>query len=194
MFRAKKSITLSILTAFTLMVSGCGPTNEAGPAEQPNQQQAAKSGAFDPENAQEYGLKGAYIGQGIKEAMDALKPDKYEFMDAVSRATLSIDQLAAGEGSVAMGMLMIGQSQLIVKVKAGAVQSIMTGGISPADAPNITTSRGLALYDSPSKVKELYGEPASAEKDWVYEGSKQRMTLSVHNDQVIGMKFEPVGQ
>lgn len=169
-----------------VLLGGCGPS--ATPAED---SQLKLSGAFDPENAQEYGIRGIYVGQGIKEAMDQLKPSKYDFMDAISRASMTVDQLAQGEGTIATGMLVVDNAQLMLKVRNGVVESILVGGIEEANRDKFKTNRGLALYDSPEKMKQLYGE-ASGENVVTYQGSKYMMQYNVLNGKVIGFRFETV--
>ncbi len=147
--------------------------------------------AFDPENQLEYGVRGIYLGQGIKEAMDVLKPTKYDFMDAVTRESYTVEQLAEGKGTVAMGIILIDHSQMMIKVRNGLIDSIILGGISKEDAPQLKTNRGIAMYDTVEQVKKLYGE-APDDKQLVYKGSKYQAMFSVHNNQVIGFRFDSV--
>lgn len=64
---------------------------------------ACSSAGFDPENKQEYGVGGIYLGQNVKEALDVLKPTRADFMDMVSRQTYTVEQMAQGAGHVRFG-------------------------------------------------------------------------------------------
>ena len=148
---------------------------------------------FDPENQQEYGMLGIYLGEGIKEAINQLKPTQYEFMDAVSRQSLTVDQLAQGEGTVSTGIVTLGQSQIMLKVRGGVVESIMTGGIPEAEGKKLKTNRGVAMYDSVDKVNQTYGEAqAKTDKEITYKGSTYQMQFAVYHDRVIGYRFDRV--
>lgn len=180
----------SLIIAAWVLLSGCNQTTTP-----PNVQTESPSIAekFDPENQQEYGMLGIYLGEGIKEAIEKLKPTQYEFMDAVSRESLTIDQLAKGEGSVSTGIVILGQSQIMLKVRGGVVESILTGGIPESEGKKVTTNRGVAMYDSVEKVKQVYGEPQEqGEKDLFYKGSTYQIQFSVFHDRVIGYRFDRV--
>jgi len=164
----------------------------AGCAQQPPAEDGQALGSqFDPENPREYGMMGIYLGQNIAEAIELLKPDRYEFMDAVSRESLTVEQLAQGEGTVAMGMIMVDQAQLMLKVRNAAVESIIMGGVPEAVAPQYKTNRGLALYDSAARLKELYGEAGDGE-ELVYKGNQYQALFRVHDGKVIGFRFDRV--
>lgn len=188
MIKRSYVLFISLLAAALLMIGGC--TQKTEPAEGTNNT-GQLSGAFDPENQKEYGLLGIYLGQGIKEAMDVLKPTKYEFMDTVSRESLTVDQLAAGRETMATGILLKDHAQLMLKVKNGMVQSILMGGVPEQEAQNYKTNRGLAVYDSVDQLKKLYGETAEG-KEMVYKGSKYQALFSINQGKVIGYRFDPV--
>lgn len=151
--------------------------------------QAGPAGAFDPENQQEYGVSGVYLGQNIKEAMDLLKPTKADFMDMISRESYTVERMAKGEGEAVMGMLLIDRTQLLVKVRKGELISIMLGGVAKEDAARFQTLRGLSMYDSKEQLKKLYGE-GSGETEVVYEGSKYTANFGVSGDQVVWFRFD----
>ncbi|MGC5325577.1 hypothetical protein [Brevibacillus sp. SYSU BS000544] len=173
------------LIAVCLLITGCTQTTTPpNPAPQITEK-------FDPENKLEYGMMGVYLGQGIKEAMDQLKPTQYEFMDAVSRESLTVEQLARGEGTVSTGMIMIGKAQIIMKVRNGVVESLMTGGMSEEEGKTIKTNRGVAVYDGVDKVKQAYGE-TQGDKELIFKGSTYQMLFSIHNGKVLGYRFDLV--
>lgn len=147
------------------------------------------SPSFDPENQKEYGLNGMYVGQNIKEAMDILQPDKADFMDMQTRESYTVDQMAAGEGNMVMGMMLVGRTQVMVMVERGVLQSIMLAGVPEEEAEKFQTNRGLAIYSSEQKLKELYGE-AAGDKEIVYKGSKQEASFGIVNDQVVWFRFD----
>jgi hypothetical protein len=180
--KIRKHFGIMLLLAVILLLGACTPTHQGD--GQPD-------GAFDPENPKEYGVSGIYLGQGIKEAMDVLKPTKYDFMDAVTRESYTVEQLAEGKGTVVMGMILINHSQMMVKVRNGVLESIILGGISREDAPTLKTNRGIAMYDSVEKVRQLYGQ-APAGKELIYKGSKYQALFSIHDNKVIGFRFDPV--
>lgn len=150
---------------------------------------ACSSTDFDPENQQEYGAGGVYLGQNIKEAIGVLKPAKADFMDMVSRQTYTIDQMAAGEGEAVMGMLLVDHSQLIVKVKNGLIQSIMLGAVAQEDAQKFKTIRGFGIYDSADQLQKLYGK-GTGEKEVVYQGSKYQASFGLADQKVAWMRFD----
>lgn len=174
-----------LLLALVLLLAATGCS---APAE-PGGQNEPLAGAFDPENPREYGMRGAYLGQGIAEAMELLQPVRYEFMDAATRASMTVEQLANGEGSVATGILLLESAQLILRVQDGVVTSIMMAGAPEPEGHKYRTNRGLALYDPVSRVKELYGE-APGTNELVYERNGYRATFSVHDGKVIGFRFD----
>lgn len=184
----RHTLLIGLIVALLFLVGGCnqGATPPNTAATTP-----ALAEKFDPENQQEYGMLGVYLGQGIKEAMNQLKPTRYEFMDAVSRQSMTVDQLAKGEGTVSTGMIMIGNSQIIMKVRGGLIESLMTGGISEAEGKTIRTNRGVAVYDSIDKVKQAYGE-SQGDKELIYKGSKYQMLFSIVKDKVVGYRFDLV--
>lgn len=151
--------------------------------------QACSSDAFDAENPKEYGINGVYLGQNIKEAMDILKPTKADFMDMVSRQSYTVDQMAQGAGDAVMGMLLLERTQLILKVKAGKLQSIMLGGVPQEDAQKFKTARGLAMYDSAAQLKKLYGE-GTGDKEIVYQGNQYKASFGITDDKVAWMRFD----
>lgn len=185
MYNQRYRLIAYLLVAVILLISGCSNGSKPEPGN------GQFSTAFDPENPQEYGLNGIYLGQGIKEAMDVLKPTKYDFMDAVTRESLTIDQLAAGQGSVVMGIILLDRTQLMIKVRQGVVESIILGGVPQEEASKIKTNRGLAMYESAEQVKKLYGG-APEGKELVYKGTKYQALFSVHDNKVIGFRFDPV--
>jgi hypothetical protein len=172
---------MCLLVAAVLLLPACSSAGGDG--------QLAET--FDPENPREYGIRGIYLGQGITEAMDVLKPTRYDFMDAVTRESYTVEQLAAGAGTVAMGIILIDRTQLMVKVRNGALESIMLGGVSETDAPQFKTNRGFTLYQSVDRLKQLYGE-APIGREMVYKGSKYQALFSIHDNKVIGFRFDPV--
>lgn len=151
--------------------------------------QPQSADSFDRENQKEFGVSGIYLGQNIKEAMELLKPDKADFMDMVSRETYTVDQMAQGTGEAVMGMLLINRTQLILKVRKGELQSIMLGGVAQEDVQRLKTSRGLAMYDSAEKVKQLYGE-ATGEKEVVYKGKTYTAAFGIEGDKVVWFRFD----
>ncbi len=151
--------------------------------------QACSSNAFDAENPKEYGINGVYLGQNIKEAMDILKPTKADFMDMVSRQTYTVDQMAQGAGEAVMGMLLLDRTQLILKVNAGKVVSIMLGGVPQEDAQKFKTARGLAMYDSAEQLKKLYGE-GTGDKEIVYQGKQYKANFGIAENKVAWMRFD----
>lgn len=177
--------TALIAAILLLLVAGCG-------AQQPAVDENANglSASFDPENAKEYGLKGIYLGQGIAEAIEVLKPTKYDFMDTESRQSLSVEQLAKGQGTLSMGIILVDNAQLMMKVQSGVVQSLIMGGV-PADAgERFATNRGFPLYGSVEELQKLYGKPAAQGTEWIYKGSKYQAAFSVHEGKVIGYRFD----
>jgi hypothetical protein len=181
MIDAKRIWFVRLLLVAVLLLHACSTAGGNGEL----------SAAFDPENPREYGVRGIYLGQGIKEAMDRLKPTKYDFMDAVTRESYTVEQLASGAGTVAMGIVLVDHSQLMVKVRNGVLESIILGGVSETDAAEFTTNRGFALYESVDKLKEVYGE-APTGQEMVYKGSKYQALFSVHDNKVIGVRFDRV--
>ncbi|MGD8189992.1 hypothetical protein ACQCN2_08420 [Brevibacillus ginsengisoli] len=182
-------LTSLIIAAFFLL-SGCNQTTTPSSTQTANPAVADK---FDPEKQQEYGMLGIYLGEGVKEAIDQLKPTHYEFMDAISRQSLTVDQLAKGEGTVSTGIVTLGPSQVMLKVRGGVVESIMTGGIPESEGKNIKTNRGVAVYESTEKVKQVYGDPQSeSDKELVYKGSTYQMQFAVFQNRVIGYRFDRV--
>ncbi|RNB54087.1 hypothetical protein EDM57_18025 [Brevibacillus gelatini] len=174
----KRSIfaILAWLALFAFMLAACSA--QSGP-----------SGAFDPENQQEYGVGGIYLGQNIKEAMDIIKPTKADFMDMVTRESYTVERMAKGEGEAVMGMLLLDRTQLLVKVRKGELISIMLSGVAKEDAARFKTLRGLAMYDSGEQLKKLYGE-GNGEKEVVYEGSKYTANFGLENNQVVWFRFD----
>lgn len=152
-------------------------------------QACSAAGDFDPEDQKEYGISGVYLGQNIQEAVDILKPSKADFMDMVSRESYTVEQLASGTGTMAIGMLLVDRTQVIVKVKDGAIQSIMLGGVPQEDAQTFKTNRGLAMYDSVEQLKKLYGE-VSGEKEVTIKGSKYSATFGISDDKVVWFRFD----
>ena len=179
---------LLVLLVLCLAV-GC----QSAAPEKPNASDggATLSQTFDPENPHEYGIKGIYLGEGIKEAMELLKPEKYDFMDAATRASLTVDQLAEGKGSVATGILLVDKTQVLLKVAKGTVQSIVLGGVPEEESKSFATNRGVAVYDSVDQVKKMYGE-TSGEKELIYKGSTYQITFIANEGKVIGIRFDPV--
>lgn len=182
--RNKKWVLL-IAVFLLLFAAGCGK-------EEPAANENGLSASFDPENAQEYGMRGIYLGQGIADAMQLLKPTRYEFMDAASRQSMTIDQLAKGEGTVSMGIIMLDNAQLMMKVRGGVVESIMMGGVPPEAGKQFATNRGLAMYGTVDELKKLYGNPVADGNEWIYKGSKYRALFSVLEGKVIGFRFDLV--
>jgi len=180
--KVRKRFGIMLLLAVVLLLGACTPASSGN---------GLPNSPFDPENPREYGVSGIYLGQGIKEAMDVLKPARYDFMDAVTRESYTVEQLAEGKGTVVMGILLINHSQMMVKVRNGVLESIILGGISKEDAPALKTNRGVAVYDSVEQVRKRYGN-AQEGKDLVYRGSKYQARFSIHNNQVIGFRFDPV--
>ncbi|MGO0062092.1 hypothetical protein ACTID9_19005 [Brevibacillus fluminis] len=187
MLRKSRSIFLMLLVVLAI-ITGCN--SKAEPAKGEQGQLAA---SFDPENAKEYGIRGIYVGQGIKEAMDTLKPTKYDFMDVESRASLTVDQLANGEGTLVTGMLVVDNSQLMLKVRKGVVDSILVGGIVETQRDKFKTNRGLALYDTVEQAKKLYGD-AQGDSELTYKGKNQQMQFSTVNGKIVGFRFELIQQ
>lgn len=180
-------VLATCLIILSIMITGC--TQTSTPPNTTTTPQITEK--FDPENKLEYGLNGVYLGQGIQEAMNVLKPTKYEFMDAMSRESMTVEQLARGEGTVSTGMIMIGKAQIIMKVRKGAVESIMTGGLSETEGKTIKTNRDVAVYDSVDLVKQKYGE-TQGDKELIYKGSTYQMLFSIHNGRVMGFRFDLV--
>ncbi|EMT54529.1 MULTISPECIES: hypothetical protein [Brevibacillus] len=170
-----------LLTVFLLQACGSAESAKGG-----------LSAAFDPENPQEYGIRGIYLGQNVKEAMDVLKPAKADFMDAVTRESYTLDQMASGAGTVVMGLLLVDDTQLIVMVKQGVLKSIAVGGVPPEKAAQFATNRGLAVYDSFQRLQELYGQ-AKPGQEVSLQGSKYKALFSIHDDKVIGFRFDTIG-
>lgn len=185
MLGKSRSILLMLLVVLALL-TGCSSTVEPAKGDQ-----GQLAGAFDPDHAQEYGIRGAFVGQGIKEAMDTMKPEKYDFMDVTSRASMTIDQLANGEGTLAAGMLRVDNSQLMLKVRNGVIDSILVGGIVETERDKFKTNRGLALYDTVEQAKKLYGD-AAGENELIYKGKAQQMVLSIVGGKVVGFRFETI--
>ncbi|ATO48164.1 hypothetical protein [Brevibacillus laterosporus] len=181
-----KVIVGSAVLASVVALTGCQPTGTTSPAPTENTTLAP---TFDPENAKEFGIRGAHVGEGIKEAMAALKPEKYEFMDMISRESLTVEQLAKGEGNITTGILFADQAQVLVTVQKGVVTSIMVGGIPQEQGDKFKTNRGLSMYESIDKVKQLYGD-AAGDKELTYKGSKYQVTFSLNNNKVIGYRFD----
>ncbi|OAJ73733.1 hypothetical protein AYJ08_12310 [Brevibacillus sp. SKDU10] len=180
----------SAVLASVVALTGCQPTGTTSLAPTENTTLAP---AFDPENAKEFGIRGAHVGEGIKEVMDALKPEKYEFMDMISRESLTVEQLAKGEGNITTGILFADQAQVLVTVQKGVVTSIMVGGIPQEQSDTFKTNRGLSMYDSIDKVKQIYGEVAG-DKELTYKGSKYQVTFSINNGKVIGYRFDMMAE
>ncbi|KQL44094.1 hypothetical protein AN963_21940 [Brevibacillus choshinensis] len=151
--------------------------------------QACSSNGFDAENKKEYGINGVYVGQNIKEAIDILGPTKADFMDMVSRQSYTVDQMSAGAGEAVMGMLLLDRTQLILKVKAGKLQSIMLGGVAQEDAQKFKTMRGLSMYDSAEQLKKLYGE-GTGDKEITYQGSHSKASFGIVDNKVAWMRFD----
>lgn len=172
-----------LLVALAIM-TGCNSKAEPAKGEQ-----GQLTASFDPENAKEYGIRGIYVGEGIKEAMDTLKPTKFDFMDVTSRASMTVDQLANGEGTLATGMLVVDDSQLMLKVRGGVVDSILVGGIMEDQRDKFKTNRGLALFDTVEQAKKLYGDAAGA-NELTYKGKNQQMQFSTVNGKIVGFRFE----
>ncbi|WP_134685912.1 hypothetical protein [Brevibacillus migulae] len=185
MKRHKRIWAFCLMAVLLLLAAGCSggesTTNENG-----------LSASFDAENAKEYGIRGVYLGQGIAEAMQELKPTQYEFMDAETRQSMTIDQLAKGEGTVSMGMILIDKAQLMMKVRAGVVESIIMGSVPTEAGKQFATNRGFPLYGTVEELKQLYGNPTSEGNEWVYKGSKYQALFSIHEGKVIGFRFDPV--
>ncbi|MEJ8544619.1 hypothetical protein [Brevibacillus borstelensis] len=170
-----------LLAVFLLQACGSAESGEGG-----------LSAAFDPENPQEYGIRGIYLGQNVKDSMDVLKPAKADFMDAVTRESYTLDQMAAGAGTVVMGLLLVDDAQLMVMVKQGVLKAIVVGGISEEKAAQFATNRGLAVYDSVQRLQELYGQVTSGQEVSV-QGSRYKALFSIHDDKVIGFRFDAIG-
>ncbi|MDN9012237.1 hypothetical protein [Brevibacillus laterosporus] len=185
-----KMIVGSVVLASVAALTGCQPTGTASVAPTENTTLAP---AFDPENAKEFGIRGAHVGEGIKEVMDAMKPEKYEFMDMISRESLTVEQLAKGEGNITTGILFADQAQVLVTVQKGVVTSIMVGGIPQEQIDKFKTNRGLSMYDTIDKVKQIYGDVAG-NKELTYKGSKYQVTFSINNGKVIGYRFDTLAQ
>lgn len=168
----------------TIFLAACQQNNPQNPQEGPE-----LSARFDPENQQEYGMMGVYVGQGVRDVVNGIKPDQYEFMDMITRETLTVDQMAQGVGEVVTGILKVGDAQAILKVHQGTVQSMMISG-APEAGRSYKTNRGLALSETKDKVRELYGTPTSEGAEWVYRGSRYQMSISFVNDKVIGFRFD----
>ncbi|TKI54656.1 hypothetical protein E8L90_03950 [Brevibacillus antibioticus] len=151
--------------------------------------QSGPTATFDPENQKEYGVNGIYLGQNIKEAMDILKPTKADFMDMVTRQSYSVEQMAQGEGEAVMGMLLVGQSQMMIKVHKGELTSIMLGGVPREDAQKFKTYRGLTMFDSARQLEKLYGKGVD-EQEVVYEGSKYTAHFGFVDNQVAWFRFD----
>jgi hypothetical protein len=147
------------------------------------------TGTFNPENQKEYGIRGIYLGQNIKDAMDILQPTKADFMDMVTRESYTVDQMASGAGDAVMGMLLLDRTQLIVKVKNGLLLSIMLGGVTQENAQQFKTNRGLAMHDSVEQLKVLYGE-AAGEKELTYKGSKYMAAFGILDNKVVWVRFD----
>ncbi|GAA4715407.1 hypothetical protein [Brevibacillus fulvus] len=179
---------LALMLAISLLLTGCNnepqPTDAAG---------SPLSAEFDPENSKEYGIRGIYLGQGVKEAVATLKPAKYEFMDAETRASVSVDDLAQGKAAAAMGILVVDEAQLMLKVSEGKVTSIMVGGIPKEAAGKFQTNRGLAVYDSVDKLTELYGRTAEGQ-EMVYHGKTDQAVFTVSQGQIIGFRFDRISE
>jgi hypothetical protein len=177
--------TLFMLAAvIILIIGGCTPGKPAA-------EKSGLSAAFDPENPLEYGMSGIYLDQGIAGAMNVLQPKQYEFMDAVSRQSLTVEQLAKGEGTVATGIVQLDHSQLLLKVRNGVITSIIMGGAPEAEGEKYRTNRGVPLYAPVEQVKEKYGDTADG-KELIYKGSKYQMLFSIHNGKVIGFRFDTI--
>lgn len=177
----------TLIIAVLLGMTGC---SQATP-QQGSATVTPVSDKFDPENQKEYGMQGVYLGEGIKEAIDQLKPTQYDFMDAVSRQSMTVEQLAKGEGTISTGVVTLGKIQIIMKVQNGVIDSLMTGGIPESEGKNLKTNRGVALYDTADKVKAAYGE-AQGDKELVYKGSKYQMLYTIFNGKIIGYRFDKV--
>lgn len=182
----KKHFFYTVLyLAVLLVLNGCA--GEKASIEGPLQ----LAGSFEPDNPLEYGTRGIYLSQGVKEAIGVLKPERYEFIDAVTKETLTVDQLAAGEGNAALGIVFVDQAQLMLKVRGGVVESIIVGGVPEQNADKFKTNRGLPMYASAQQVEKLYGE-AAGDKEMIYKGSKYQALFIMHSGKVIGYRFDPV--
>ncbi|GAB1529459.1 MULTISPECIES: hypothetical protein [Brevibacillus] len=151
--------------------------------------QSEPTATFDPENQKEYGVNGIYLGQNVKEAMDILKPTKADFMDMVTRQSYTVEQMAQGAGDAVMGMLLVDQTQMMIKVHKGELTSIMLGGVPREDAQKFKTYRGLAMFDSARQLEKLYGK-GKDEQEVVYEGSKYIANFGLVNNQVAWFRFD----
>ncbi|TQK74658.1 hypothetical protein FB479_101262 [Brevibacillus sp. AG162] len=151
--------------------------------------QSEPTATFDPENQKEYGVNGIYLGQNIKEAMDMLKPTKADFMDMVTRQSYTVEQMAQGTGDAVMGMLLVDQAQMMIKVHKGELTSIMLGGVPREDAQKFKTYRGLAMFDSAEQLEKLYGK-GKGEQEVVYEGSKYTANFGLVDNQVAWFRFD----
>lgn len=174
-------VAIWMLAAVLLLQACSSPSGENGLAA-----------AFDPEDPKEYGIRGIYLGQNIKEAMEQLQPTKADFMDAVTRESYTADQLAAGAGTMVMGLLLVDETQLMVTVKQGVLHSIVVGGIPREKAAAFATNRGLAAYDGPEKIQQLYGQAAGQSQEITLQGSKYKLLLRLHDNQLIGYRFDTV--
>ncbi|MFD2371035.1 hypothetical protein ACFSO0_14025 [Brevibacillus sp. GCM10020057] len=150
---------------------------------------ACSSAGFDPENEKEYGVSGIYLGQNVQEAIDVLKPTRADFMDMVSRQSYTVEQMAQGAGDAVMGILQVGRTQIVVKVRRGKLQSIMLSGVPQEDAAKFKTARGLAMYDSAEQVHKLYGR-GTGKQEIVYQGSRCKASFGLEGSKVAWMKFE----
>ncbi|MFS0558594.1 hypothetical protein [Brevibacillus sp. 179-C9.3 HS] len=151
--------------------------------------QSGTADPFDPENQKEYGVNGIYLGQNIKEAMDILKPTKADFMDMVTRQSYTVEQMAQGAGDAVMGMLLVDQAQMMLKVHKGEVTSIMLAGVPGEDAQKFKTYRGLAMFDSAEQLEKLYGKGKGGQ-EVVYEGSKYIANFGLADNKVAWFRFD----
>ncbi|USG67527.1 hypothetical protein NDK47_09735 [Brevibacillus ruminantium] len=179
--RTRRLIMFIWLIAAVLLLQACGPGQN---------QQSGLPAAFDLENQQEFGIRGMYLGQNIKQVIEILKPEKADFMDAVTRESFTVDQLAAGAGTTVMGLLFVDDCQLMITVKQGVLHSIAVGGVPKEKATLFATNRGLAVYDSKERLQELYG-PIGEEKEGqiTLQGKKYQVVFSLNDNQVIGYRF-----
>ncbi|WP_429843851.1 hypothetical protein [Brevibacillus sp. FIR094] len=151
--------------------------------------QSELTATFDPENQKEYGVNGIYLGQNIKEAMEILKPTKADFMDMVTRQSYTVEQMSQGAGDAVMGMLLVDQTQVMLKVHKGELTSIMLGGVPREDAQKFKTYRGLAMFDSAEQLEKLYGK-GKGEQEVIYEGSKYTANFGLVDNQVAWFRFD----
>ncbi|NRS16138.1 hypothetical protein HP398_06770 [Brevibacillus sp. HB1.4B] len=151
--------------------------------------QSEPTATFDSENQKEYGVNGMYLGQNIKEAMDILKPTKADFMDMVTRQSYTVEQMSQGAGDAVMGMLLVDQTQMMIKVHKGELTSIMLGGVPREDGQKFKTYRGLAMFDSAEQLEKLYGK-GKGEPEVVFEGSKYTANFGLVDNQVAWFRFD----